>query len=214
MKIAIVDDHPLFAEGLRSFLLNVKGINKVVTYNSGTECLKKVSRIDLPDIFFMDVMMPGISGIETIRELKRKYPDVKIIAITSLVDIQYLEALVSVEVDSLLLKDSSIEEMEYAVKQTIKGVHYFSPKVSIILTKESFRKTTDQSIALEFITEREMDVLKLLCTGVNRSKTADILGVSEKTVDKHKENLLLKTSSENLVQLVLFGIKNRVIEIM
>ena len=214
MKIAIVDDHPLFAEGLRSFLLNVKGRNKVVTYNSGTECLKKVSRIDLPDIFFMDVMMPGISGIETIRELKRKYPDVKIIAITSLVDIQYLEALVSVEVDSLLLKDSSIEEMEYAVKQTIKGVHYFSPKVSIILTKESFRKTTDQSIALEFITEREMDVLKLLCTGVNRSKTADILGVSEKTVDKHKENLLLKTSSENLVQLVLFGIKNRVIEIM
>ncbi|WP_430817602.1 response regulator [Carboxylicivirga sp. RSCT41] len=233
MKIAIVDDHPLFSEGLKFFLLDLNIVEEVVVYNSGIEFLRKVSKGTLPDIIFMDILMPGKSGVDTSKECKQQYPQIKIIAITSLVDVKYIEDIIYADVNSLLLKDSSVEEIETALKATANGHNYFSPKVSILLTKMNMRRAYNKtkpesktqstsrskkgdktdSVIIESFTDREMEVFKLICSGVSRSDIAKYLYISEKTVDKHRESLMSKTGSENLVQLTLYGLRIGIVKL-
>ncbi len=213
MKIAIVDDHPLFREGLKFYLLSRKLADSVVAYSDGRECVDLIETDGLPDLIFMDVLMPRLNGVETSQLLKEAYPRLKIIGISSIEDVKYIEEMINADVSSYLLKDATADEINFALSETIKGRNYFSPKILVLLAKKNMHRTLDGQAVISKISSREMEVLKLICRGYNRPYIAKKLGIAEKTVDKHRENLMDKTGSDNLIQMMIFSLKNQLISV-
>lgn len=213
MKIAIVDDHPLFLEGLKFFLTTIKDVSSVITYKGGSQFLENINNDGMPDVIFMDILMPDIDGIETSKRVKASFPSARIIAISSLEDVTYVEGMIAAGVTSYLLKDANAEELEFALKETINDRNYFSPKILVGLTQKTVKWTLEVQTMIARISKRELEVLKLICTGMSRTKIAEELCIAEKTVDKHRENLMDKTCSENVIQLVLFAIRNQLVKI-
>lgn len=213
MRVAIVDDHPLFSEGLKFFLATNKDVVTVVVYSDGDEFLDNMEKDGVPDVVFMDILMPNKNGIDATIELKKRYPDVKVIAMSSLGDVKYIEDMISADVASYILKDSGADEIDFALKETKSGRNYFSPKVLVALTQRRVNGLMGSGLIIDRISKREFEIFHLLCKGLSRIEIAETLDISEKTVDKHRENLLDKTGSENLIQLMIFGIKNNLVEI-
>ncbi len=213
MNVAIVDDHPLFGEGLKFFISDICEVDSVVIYNSGKECIEGIKSDGIPDVIFMDILMPELNGIETTKRLKALYPEIKIIAISSIEDVKYVEEMINAQVTSYLLKDATADEIEFTLKETIAGRNYFSPRVLVNLTQKAVRRTFEIQTMISRISKRELEVLKLICSGMNRTDIADKLGISEKTVDKHRENLMDKTCSDNIIQLMIFSIRNQLVTI-
>lgn len=211
LKVAIVDDHPLFSDGLKYYLSSTDDIYKIQLYSNGKEFLDAASMgLDI-DLVFMDVYMPVKNGIETTKELKECKPDVKVIAISSLESVEHVEAMITAGADGYLLKSSSISEIETAISEVRKGNSYFSANIICQLSKRNVRRTIDTVQVVNKISEREMEVLKLICSGYDKYKIGEILCISERTVDKHRENILEKTGCENVIQLMIFSIKNNLI---
>ncbi len=211
LNIAIVDDHQLFAEGLKYYLSSLDRIDNISYYESGTSFINVINDIEKPDVIFMDVCMPGKDGIETTRDVRKLTTDIKIIGISSLDSIEHIESMIEAGADGYLLKSSSVEEIELSINETLKGNSYFSSNVLATLTKRNIKRTLDAKHMIEKISEREMEVLRLVCSGYDRFKIAEILHISERTVDKHRENIMEKTGSENGVQLLIFSLKNNLV---
>ena len=213
MKIAIVDDHPLFREGLKFYLSSHHTVSSVVAYYDGEDCVDSIVTDGIPDLIFMDILMPRLNGIETSKWLKKNHPEIKIIGMSSLEDIKYIEGMINADVSSYLLKDATAEEIDIALLETLKGRNYFSPKILILLAKKNVNRTIDSQMVISKISPREMQVLKLICSGYSREYISDKLGIAEKTVDKHRENLMDKTGSDNLIQMMIFSLKNQLVTV-
>jgi DNA-binding NarL/FixJ family response regulator len=210
LNVFLVDDHKLFREGLKLLLQGLDCISEIQEASSGREFLNKLEE-SVPDIVFMDIEMPEMDGIQTTIMALEKQPFLKIIALSMYGDEAYYSKMIEAGVHGFLLKDSDIQEVESAIEQVSAGKSYFSQEILIkMLQRSNNKKSVSKSSDLS---EREKEVLYLICKGLSNQEIANTLLLSKRTIDKHRENLLLKTESHNTASLVIYAIKNGIIEI-
>lgn len=207
IKIALVDDHALFRNGLRGLIDGKQGCRVVAESSDGTEFLNNVDAMSA-DIVFMDIAMPTLSGDKaTIMALERN-PNMRIISLSMFGDENYYTRMVEAGARGFLMKDSSIEEVFAAIEAVMAGEEYFCDEIMQTLSK-ALRRRED----VDALSEREIDVLLGICRGLSTQEIADALFISKRTVDAHRANILEKTGSKNTASLVVYAIKHQLVEI-
>jgi DNA-binding NarL/FixJ family response regulator len=212
-KAFIVDDHRLFRKGLKFLLENMGNVDVCCEAENGVECIEQLNSCN-PDIIFMDIQMPEKNGIETAKEVLEMHPSCKIIALSMHSDEEYYSKLIEIGVKGFIQKNADTNELQKAIKIVLEGGSYFSNDIlqNVILNLKKQNKIQEtQTKIKQNITERESEILKYLCKGLSNSEIAEKLFVSQRTVDNHRANLLAKFESKNSIQLVIFALKNNII---
>lgn len=207
LKIALVDDHALFRNGLRRLIDGQHGCRVVAEAGDGTEFLENAEAVEA-DIVFMDIAMPQMSGDKATMLALERNPNIKIICLSMFGDENYYSRMVEAGAKGFLMKDSSIEEVFAAIEAVSEGEEYFCKEV--MQTLSSALRRRDDTDALS---EREVDVLLGICRGLSTQEIADSLFISKRTVDAHRANILEKTGSKNTASLVVYAIKHNLVEI-
>jgi len=213
-NIIIVDDHKIFRDGLIMLLNNFDFVSIVGQVSNGEEFLELIDKV-APHIVLMDINMPKMNGIEATKQALKKYPEIKIIALTSFADDEYIEQMISAGVEGYMLKRSDIEDFEKAIKKVAEGGSYFSSEIIKVISrnlyKDKERKSKEQ--ILTKLTSREKQILHLICKGLNNEQIAELIYLSPKTIEKHKSSLFQKTETFNTVNLVIYAFKNQLISL-
>jgi DNA-binding NarL/FixJ family response regulator len=210
-KLTIVDDHKLFRDGLKLLLNNYFTGIEISEAQNGIEFLELLERFT-PDITLMDINMPELDGIEATRRAVEKLPEVKIVALSMFGDQVYYFKMIDAGVKGFLLKNSEIGEVYEAIESVLSGDHYFSKELLLNIVK-SFRAGGISSDDEFNLSERETDILRLICAGLSNQEIGDKLFISKRTVDKHRANILSKTNSRNTAHLVMNAIRKEWIKI-
>lgn len=211
LTIVLADDHKLFREGLKVLLSQFSFIKKIVEVENGQEFVDLVKEKKSFDIVFMDIEMPIMDGITATKEGLKHNPNLKIIALSMYGEEDYYTQMINAGAKGFMLKNSGIDDVEKAIKTIINGHNYFSPEILESLIK-SFGKQEEKEKTSR-LTEREEEVLFLICKGFSNQEIADKLYLSKRTVDKHRENLLSKTQAKNTAGLVIYAVKNNIVEV-
>lgn len=210
IKILVVDDHEIFRKGLVLVLNRIPEIVVVGEAPNGSICIEKVPALD-PDIVLMDVQMPVMDGIETAGYLHHHYPQLKVVVLSMFGEEDYLQQMIEAGVAGFLLKNIDRDELAIALNQIYRGNAYYSSELLPYLTRK-FQKETDTAIHIHF-SRREKEVLKEIAKGKSNQEIADTLYISKRTVDGHKANLIQKTGSKNVLGLLIYALKNGLVEI-
>jgi len=203
IDIAVVDDHELFREGIILVLSQIHGFNVVIDAASGSEFLRRMET-SKPDVVLMDINMPGLNGAETTAKALETYPDLKVIALTMLSDTLHSLQMVEAGVKGFMLKKGNKNELRQAITDVFNGGSYFSPE---ILQSLAIRSLRNHHGASQF-TNRELEVIDLVCRGFTSIEIAEKLFISAKTVEGHRTNIFQKAHVRNTAELVLWALRN------
>ena len=211
-NIILVDDHLILRQGIKS-LITAENIAKVIgEASNGIELLELLKK-HKPDIVIMDIDMPHMNGMEATQKALEMIPELKIIAFTMFGDEEYYYKMIDLGVKGFILKSSGIAELENAINGVMLGESYFSPEVlRKIINSMGRNKQVKNSLNVEF-TSREIEVLQQICLGLNNDEIAEKLFISPKTIKSHRSNLLGKTGCKNTPTLILYAIKNNIVQI-
>jgi DNA-binding NarL/FixJ family response regulator len=210
IRIIIADDHQLFRNGLKILLNSIPDFEVTGEASNGEEFLKLLKTLQA-DIALMDINMPEMDGIEATRKSLKVCPDLRIIALSMYGEEEYYYKMVDAGAKGFLLKDSDISEVKEAILAVSKGGSYFSQELLYhVIQKIKHREHESKTANLS---KREKEILAKICEGLSNQEIADALFISKRTVDKHRANLLGKTNSKNTASLILFAIRNKLIEI-
>lgn len=213
LKIYIVDDHKLFREGLKLLLSTQEFVKHIYEASNGKEFVENLSLTDC-DIVLMDIEMPGMNGIEATEAALRLKPGLKVIVLSMYGDEQYYYKMVDAGVKGFVLKNSGIEKVIEAISRVAVGENYFSEELLVnILNHMREGGKTDADLPDNEISGRELEILYHVCLGLSNQEIADKLFISKRTVDKHRANLLSKTGCRNTAALVMYAIKNKMINV-
>jgi DNA-binding NarL/FixJ family response regulator len=213
IKITIVEDHTLFRKGIISLLEKVKDFKVVAEFSNGAEYIENLFDLQT-DIVLMDSEMTKMSGIETSMQSNIKRPEIKIIALSMYSDQKYYYEMIKTGISGFVLKEATPEELEKAIRDVHVGLGFFSPKLlqEVIVNIPEIEKR-NQNVANLQITKRELEILDLICKGLTNKKISDILFLSPRTVESHKTKMMRKTNTKNTPSLIIFAVKNKLIEI-
>ena len=209
-KLLLVDDHDLFREGLKFLLESTDFKAQIFEAVNGVEALSRIPEIN-PDLILMDIEMPIMNGIEATRKIVAKYPAIKIVALSMYGDECYYSEMIEAGAVGFLLKNSKFAEVEKAINVVIEGKNYFSPEILESIVGNMCKKR--KIISHTGLTDRESEILYNICKGLSNNEISDLLSISKRTVDKHRENIMLKTNSKNTAGLVIFAIKHNIFEL-
>ncbi len=214
IKVVLVDDHKIFRDGFRLLLQSFPYVEIIGEASNGKEFLDLLE-IELPEIVFMDINMPHIDGVEASRRAIEQFPEIKIIALTTFLDEDYLEKMLMAGVEGYMLKNSELDEFEKAIMKVYGGGNYFSDEIVSLLSDKltRFRKRKKEQDVLPLFTAREKEIIDLICKGFGNKDIAEKTFLSHKTVEKHKSNLFQKTSTFNTVNLVIYAFKNQLVKL-
>jgi len=204
IKILLVDDHTVVRSGLSKFLMVNKDLKLVGEASDGEEALQKVS-LYKPDIVLMDLMMPGMDGITATREIKKKYPQVKVIALTSFAEQNMVQGALQAGAIGYLQKNVTAKELGHAIRAACEGKMTLSPEATQVLANS----VAQPQIAGEQLTDRERDVLKCMVDGLNNNEIAEKLVVSLGTVKFHISNIFHKIGVDSRVEAVKLAIEQK-----
>lgn len=210
-KVIIVDDHTLFRNGLR-ILINTMEDYQVVGEASNGKQFLDLLETDVPDLVLLDINMPVMDGIEAATLAQKSYPDLKIITLSMYGEEDYYYKMVNAGVKGFVLKNSDIKEVKTALDVVYDGGSFFSSELLQNLVNSLKSSSKSKEIHAE-LSEREMEILILICQGLSNQEIGDKLFISKRTVDKHRANILEKSESKNTAQLVVYAIKNRLVEL-
>ena len=207
----MVDDHNLFLNGLRLLLTTTKSFEVVGEASNGLEFMERFQEAD-PDVVLMDISMPEMDGVEASRKALEIDPHLKIITLSMYGDQEYYTKMLEIGVRGFVLKDSDIQEVISAITTVAQGGNYFSRQLlrGLILGKKELPLIFGSE---EQLSERELEVLIEICQGLSNIEIADKLFISKRTVEKHRANVLLKTGCKNTASLVVFAIRNHLVEL-
>lgn len=205
-RIMIVDDHDMVRTGLKTYLMLEPTFEVCAEAGSGEEALRVLESLEpdrLPHIILMDLMMPGMDGVETTRAVLGRWPDIRIVMLTSFLEDDKVVAAVEAGATSYVLKTVSAEELIYALNGAARGMPVMTSDVSQALTRGLRQRTARE--ADDGLTEREKEVLLLIAEGLSNKEIADELHISVKTVKTHVSNLLMKCELEDRTQLAVYA---------
>ena len=210
LSIILADDHQLFREGLRLLLSNMDYVKSIREASDGEEFLSLI-RVNTPDIVFMDIDMPVLDGIEATRRALEINGGLKIIALSMYGEEDYYTRMINAGAKGFILKNSGIQEVENAIRHVMSGKSYFSQEILSGLLKSISRKNEPKRSGE--LSDREEEVLFQICKGLSNKEIADSLHISKRTVDKHRENLLMKTGSKNTAGLIMYAVRNGIVDV-
>ena len=208
IQIALVDDHRLFRSGIASLINNFIGYTVIFEAANGDEMISKIKPDFRPDIILLDINMPGMNGINTARWLKTAHPEIQIIVLSMFDDAEKVLAMLKLGVRGYLLKDSEPIEFEQALQKVSHGEVYYPEFVTRLLV-DSINNPVD----FDKLNTREVEFLKLVATELTYKEIADQMRVSVRTVDGYRDQLFEKLHVKSRVGLVLYAIKNKLIDL-
>jgi DNA-binding NarL/FixJ family response regulator len=214
IKIILVDDHRIFRDGLKSLLSEVDFIDVIGEASGGKELLEILKTLK-PDLVIVDISMKDMSGIEVSKQIVSGYPDIKIMILSMHTNEEFVINAIKAGVNGYLSKDASKEELLEAIKIIYEGGECYSKMVSDNFLKSYVKKYKAEHSLLEnkTLTQREIEILKLAAAGSTNKEIADMLFISIKTVDCHKNNIVQKLKLKNTAEMVLYAVKNKIIEV-
>lgn len=205
LKLFLVDDHDLFREGLKFLLSEWDLIEEIYEAENGQQFIERLRQQPV-DLVLLDIEMPVMNGIEAAKLARETNPEMKIIALSMYSDENYYTSMIESGADGFLLKNSKFASVKRAIEEVAGGKNYFSQEIIQMLVRHLNKQEGEKDNLV--ITDREMEILGLICRGHSNIEIAEALQISKRTVDKHRQNLLDKTQSRNTVALVLYAIKS------
>ena len=205
IKIVLVDDHRLFRSGIASLISDLTGYKIIFEADNGQELIRRISPKFKPDIILLDMNMPVMNGESTAQWLIGHYPEISIIVLSMIDDPEKVLAMIRMGVKGYLLKSAEPAEFEEALQLVSQGQLYYPEFVTRQLLKPAGKA--------ESIHPREIDFLKLACTELTYKEIAEQMCISVRTVDGYRDQLFEKLGAKNRVGLVLYAIKNNIIEL-
>jgi DNA-binding NarL/FixJ family response regulator len=206
IKILIADDHSVVREGIKSMLNDVSDFAFVGEAENGKEAIEKINVL-FPDIIIMDISMPVMTGIEAIKIIKKDYSEVKTIVLTIHSEKEYIEQIYKSGATGCLYKNAGKHEFESAIRAIYKGENYFSTDISNALLKEHFSPHDKENS----LTQRELQILKLIVEEFSNHEIADNLFISVRTVETHRKNLMQKLNIDSTIGLIKYAVKKGLI---
>jgi two-component system NarL family response regulator len=215
IRVLIADDHALFRRGLTMVLVSEPGIEVVGEAQDGVEAVSRAEEL-APDVVLMDVRMPRLSGIEATRAIRETAPTAKILMLTVSDEEDDLFDAIKAGANGYLLKEISIEEVADAVRAVVTGQSLISPSMASKLLNEfntlSKQATEKQRYATPRLTDRELEVLKLVAQGMRNSEIAESLYISENTVKNHVRNILEKLQLHSRMEAVVYAMREKLFD--
>jgi NarL family two-component system response regulator LiaR len=206
IKVLLVDDHEMVRIGLSAVLSTEEDLEVVGEAAGGADAIR-LAQAYKPDVILMDLVMDGMDGVETTRRIMEMLPDTKVIVLTSYVDDDKLYPVIEAGAFSYLLKTSRAAEIADAIRAAARGQSVLEPQVAAKMMNR-LRQPKRQAAAHEELTEREMEVLRLIAQGKSNQEIADELFIGVKTVKFHVTNLLAKLGLEDRTQAAIYALKN------
>lgn len=207
IRVMIVDDHALVRSGLEAFLMVQKDLKLVAQAKSGQQAIALCAESQ-PDVILMDLLMPGMSGIETICQIKQQYPRIQCIALTSYKDQDLVQGALQAGAMGYLLKDLSAEELANAIRSAYAGRPALAPEAARALIQISRQGT---AVGAD-LTDRERDVLHLMAEGLNNPEIAKRLVISRGTVKAHVSSILSKLGAASRTEAVALALQNHLVK--
>jgi len=209
----LVDDHAVVRSGLRMLLESESDVEIIGEAGTASDAIARVAELK-PDVVLMDIGLPDLSGIEAARQIKSRYPDTAIVALTIHEDEEYFFKMLEVGASGYVPKRAAPEELLTAVRAASEGEVYLYPSLAKLLVKDYLDPDSSgkPTRALDGLTTREQEVLAHLADGASNLEIADTLGISHKTVARHRENIMRKLSLHSRTELVKYAIRKGIIK--
>jgi NarL family two-component system response regulator LiaR len=204
ISVLLVDDHSMVREGVRAFLVTQPDITVVGEAGSGEEAIKLAAQ-DVPDVILMDLIMPNMDGVEATRRVKQVSPRSQVVVLTSYHEDEHIFPALKAGALSYILKDVSAEELASAVRKAAVGEAVLHPRVAARVIKELQGRREDVLNPFMELSERELEVLKLIADGMSNAEMAAKLVLSEKTIKGHVSNILGKLHLVDRTQAAVYA---------
>ena len=214
IKVMIADDHELIREGLSRVLDMENDIEVICKVKSGVEAVESVRKCK-PDILLLDINMPEMNGIDTLKKIKSTALKVKIVMLTVYDDIEYVSQCINLGADGYVLKDSDSDTLVKTIRVVYDGGSYIQPTLATQLIKymTNESKNASDKVLLEALTRREVSVMKEIASGLSNKGISEKLDISEKTVKNHVSSILKKLELQDRTQVAIYSIKNKLVEL-
>jgi len=213
IRILLADDHKIVRDGLRTLIEKETGMEVIGEAENGRRALKIAQKIR-PNVVIMDVTMPDMNGIEAARKIVTEVPGVKVIALSMHSDRRFVLGMLEAGASGYLMKDCAFDELAKAVRSVATGQTYLSPSIADVLVKGYLDRVNEKvSVARSPLTEREREILQLLAEGQSSKEIAAHLGVSVKTVETHRRNMMQKLNMRSVAELTKYAIREGLISV-
>lgn len=207
----MAEDHLLFRQGLTTLLKEYEEINVLFDASNGIELLDELKK-SKPDVILLDIEMPIMNGKEALLKIKEKYPAIKVIMISSYYDDAYITEYLLLGAVGFLPKHCDIEKVIDAIFAVYEQGFYFDNNISkSLLAKLMKSKAVNPTLPNQILSNREIDILKLTCLEKTSKEISEELFISQRTVEWHRKQIMIKTKAKNVVGLVMYAIKNKII---
>lgn len=213
IRLLLVDDHAVVRSGLRMLLASEADVEIVGEAGSGSEAVSAAGSAR-PHVILMDIGLPDMSGIEAARAIKSSHPEIAIVALTIHEDEEYFFKMLEAGASGYVPKRAAPEELITAIRAAANGEVYLYPSLAKLLVKDylSQDRPAEGKSALDNLTEREQEVLSKLADGANNEQIAEVLFISPKTVERHRENIMRKLNLHSRAELVRYAIRKGIIK--
>jgi NarL family two-component system response regulator LiaR len=211
IRVLIADDHAIVRKGISALLATEPGITVVGEAQDGQEAIAEAKRLQ-PDVILMDLVMPGVDGLEAIRHITVQQPEVRILVLTSFAGDDKVFPSIKAGALGYLLKDSRPEELVQAIRQVHRGESSLHPAIARKLLRELADSSEEETLAGS-LTEREMQVLRILARGQSNRQISESLNISEATVRTHVSNILTKLNLSSRTQAALYALREGLVPI-
>lgn len=207
-NIILADDHEIFLDSLSALIESVENLRVISTAKNGKELLKIVQDF-LPDLCIVDMDMPEMNGLQASETLLKLYPEIKILILTMHKERSLIRKMMNIGIKGYLIKTCDKDEFLFAIHQILKNKTHFSDEVIETMVRDSETDKSDSGISkIALLSNREKEIIRLLCAGLNNNQIAEKLFISFKTVDNHRTNLMHKLDVHNIVELIRFSLKH------
>jgi len=204
ITVIITDDHVIFRKGVLALLNEISDVKVIGEASNGNELLALMKK-QPADVILMDIKMPVMDGIEATKKVRELYRDTRVIALTMHEEISYFNRMMEVGASGFLLKKTNQDELREAILAVFKGETYVAEEFSGTLNPRPSPQIPKTDVVL---TQREKEVLEMICQGKSNAEISRILGLSQRTIDGHRANLLEKTGAKNAANLVMYAVKH------
>jgi two-component system, NarL family, response regulator DegU len=211
IKIAIADDHALFRRGMASLLKTIPDFEVVLEAANGQELVSQIPDFT-PDLVIMDLKMPIMDGMQATEYIKDKFPDIKVIVISMLDEDQFVYKLMELGANGYLLKDTDTEEVELAIRTILHEDYYYGPFLNKVMHRRFLDKSRKKEATINskvHFTDRELEIIQLVCEGLTTVQIADKVCLSNRTVDGHRNSIMDKLGVKNTAGVVVYAVKNQ-----
>ncbi len=214
IRVFLADDHLILREGIRSLLGKVPDIEVVGEAGDGGEAVTMVEQL-VPDVVLMDITMPGMSGLEATRQIKQKYPQVKVLILTIHETDQYLSQMLQAGASGYVVKTTATSELISAIRAVHQGDVYLYPSITRMLVENYLQRVKggEEKTSYEGLTSREREILMHIAEDKKNKEIADLLGISVRTVQAHRTNLMDKLGAHDRTELVKYAINKGIIDL-